>query len=315
MSYRAPLSLPRVASAAFFVSLTTGCAAAPDSGRSAENDLVIGETQNQPDPDLDPALIERRPYESSAPRDYDGRDALPLIVALHGRGSTGPAFVERLGLLQGVDAHRVLLAYPTGETILGASGWAAMSGIPGMPDDVAYLRAVIADMASRYRIDRERVVVIGLSMGGFMANYLACRASDRVTGIVSIAGSLVAAEEASCVPSRPVSVTLIHGTDDPYVQYQGGPLPMEGVEGSHPSAPDLFGFWGDANGYGETAALPARDLDAVIEGAESAGLRRSGRNGNRSVTLWSVAGGGHLMALSPETIWSVLDEVSAPRAR
>jgi polyhydroxybutyrate depolymerase len=315
MSSRSWVSCSSVWRGALVVAVVAGCSTNLEQPRAdAVNDIVVRES-NEADTDLNPALIEQRPYGSAVPSAYDGSSELPLILALHGRGSTGPQFVQGFGLLAGVDQQNVLLAYPTGQSILGASGWGAMSGVPGAPDDVTYLRAVIADMASRYRVDRTRVVVIGLSFGAFMANYFACHASDKITGIVSLAGSLPIAEEGGCVLARPISVSLVHGTDDPYVLYAGGPLPLTGVEGKHPSAPDLFTFWGNANGNGKAAELPARDLDATIDGAESTGMRRSASSGNRSVTLWTVRGGGHVVRMTAETTWSVLNEVLGRQSR
>ena len=45
------------------------------------------------------------------------------------------------------------------------------------------MRAVIADVASRYNVDRKRVFVQGLSNGAFMAHLLACQAADLIAAV------------------------------------------------------------------------------------------------------------------------------------
>jgi polyhydroxybutyrate depolymerase len=276
-------------------------------------DVVESESQSRknPDPDLNPALVDARPYGSSVPSGYDGT-ALPLVLALHGYGSNGPAFVSGLGLLDAAERDRFLLAYPTGQDVFAAPGWAAMSGLTDYLDDVAYLRAVIADMSARYAVDPGRVVVIGFSFGAFMANYFACRASDRISGVVALGGGLVGAEQDTCTFARSVAVTLVHGTSDEAVAYEGGPVPMP-VQATFPSAPDLFKFWADRQGCASAETLAPRDIDGSIEGAESRGFVRRGCNEGRSVTLWSVEGGMHRIAYTPGTIRALLADVLGSR--
>ncbi len=88
-------------------------------------------------------------------------------------------------------------------------------------DDVAYLTAVIDDVAARYAIDPKRVWVAGISNGGFMAHRLACERADKIAAIVSFAGATWA-DPARCAPTAPVSVLEVHGAADPVVRYEGG---------------------------------------------------------------------------------------------
>src|SRR5690606_30485633 len=95
---------------------------------------------------------------------------------------------------------------------------------PGGPDEVAFLRAVLADVERRARFDRQRVLVFGVSNGAFMAHRLACDASERVRALVSVAGAGPGPRDAPCAPQRPVSVLQVHGARDETIRYAGGAL-------------------------------------------------------------------------------------------
>src|SRR5690606_41449164 len=47
-------------------------------------------------------------------------------------------------------------------------------------DDVGFLRAVLADVKRRIRVDASRVYVVGMSNGAMMAYRIACQASGDI---------------------------------------------------------------------------------------------------------------------------------------
>ncbi len=286
-----------------------------------EPDAAVAPTEPGPDgesdADLHPDLIKARPYGSKTPSDYDGSVALPLVIALHGRGDTAESFVKGIGVSGLVDKNQVLLAYPNGEEILGASGWSVLPELGatiGAPDDVKYIRAVIADMASRYKVDRKRVVVVGLSMGAMMANVLACRASDKIAGILSISGSLLGDEPKKCAPKNPLSVILVNGTADDTVKYDGGNFPIGPTTIPYISAPALYAHWTDKNGCDAETKLEARDVDAKLAGAETTGVSRTCRAGS-SLTFLTIANGKHIPSFSAASLSTLIEAlVTKPRA-
>jgi len=105
-------------------------------------------------------------------------------------------------------------------------------------DDVGFICAIIEDMSVRYNIDRDRVFVLGFSMGGFMANRLAIERGNMFRAICSVngtIGNLIKNE----VPKCPVNVLHIHGTDDPTVPYS--PDPKSNPHGV--GAESVLEFW------------------------------------------------------------------------
>ena len=82
------------------------------------------------------------------------------------------------------------------------------------------------------------------------ANRLACERADLVAAVAPVAGTHWASG-VPCNPSRPVSVLQIHGTADPVVPFDGGPMVGRGGPSDIVSAP----AWPTA-GAPSTAARP-----------------------------------------------------------
>lgn len=287
-----------------------GADLAPASGRD-----LGGPTDQAVVVDSGPsALIQRRPYRSLVPSSYDPARAWPLVVLLHGYGASGSIQDAYFRLSSIVEPRGVLFAFPDGT--LDPSGrrfWNAddaccdlyRSGV----DDVAYLEAVIDDMAARYHVDSGRVFLVGHSNGAFMAHRLACEAAGRVAAIAVLAGD-VWKDPARCQPSRPVSVLQVHGDADLVVLYGGGQIALE--PGPYPSAMDSVGTWAQKGGcHGGTESGAPLDLDSLLPGAETSTLRYLGCQPGGAAELWTLHGGSHIPALQPSWPTLVYDWLAA----
>ncbi len=134
------------------------------------------------------------------------------------------------------------------------SGRACRQGV----DDVAYFRALLAEVETRIDLDPRRVFVTGFSNGAAMAQRLGCEASDRVAAIAPVSGENQFALT-GCTPSAPVSVLDIHGTLDKCWPYAGGPGGC--IEsGRYVSVEATLAGWAARNGC---AAVPVRTPLAV----------------------------------------------------
>ena len=147
-------------------------------------------------------------YLLSLPESYDVRgQPSPLILFLHGAGQRG----DDLGL---VSVH-------------GPSQYAAQhSDFPFVivspqcpadqwwPQKLETVKALLDDVLSRYNIDRRRVYLTGLSMGGFAAWQLACAYPHYFAAVVPVCGGGL-----PYLASRlqHVGVWAFHGDKDPTV--------------------------------------------------------------------------------------------------
>ena len=253
-----------------------------------------------------------RPYGLKVPAGYDGQRPVPLVVLLHGYTSNGATQAAYFGLPEEADRAGFLLAYPDGtRDLLGNRFWNATdaccdwfgSGV----DDVAYLDAVIDEIAARYPVDPARVFLVGHSNGAFMAHRYACDRSARVAAIVTLAGMQWKDESRCGASSPPVSVLHVHGRYDTTVRYEGGATPAA----AYPGALETVGDWAGKNGcQGSLAGTGRRlDLDRTVPGDETVEEAHGGCPGGADVRLWTIEGGGHVPAFNDRwaaTIWAFM---------
>lgn len=153
---------------------------------------------------------------------------VPLVLALHGRGGTGPGTADLTGFDAVADEHGFIVAYPTGID----NEWNYVDGIQGYDlntPDLEFLRVLVADLSARYPVDPARVYVAGFSNGGYMAQHLACKAADLFAAYASVGAAGYGGQPGNCGDPEPVSILFIHGTADAVVPFAG--LRQEGPNG------------------------------------------------------------------------------------
>ncbi len=234
-----------------------------------------------------------------APKGASG--PLPLIVLLHGFGSSGEQQNAYFKLSSLVDAYGFVLATPDGtaskDDVFGMSKprfWNATSAccnfLDMKVDDSAYLGKLIEKVQGKYEIDPRRIYFVGHSNGGFMSYRMARDHAGTVAAIASLAGG--DDPEAPATNSAPVHVLQIHGTSDETILYGGGELQGRG---GYTGAEKTVALWAQRNGCGDsTAAVGTLDLDAALDGAESKVTRHTGCRAGGSAELWAIEGGSHV---------------------
>jgi polyhydroxybutyrate depolymerase len=219
------------------------------------------------------------------------------VLVLHGYGASGRQQAEYFGLLADAEEHGYLLAYPDGLIDpRGSRFWNATDACCNFygraVDDVAYLGAVLDDVATRYTVDPRRVFVIGHSNGGFMAHRLACDIGGRLAAVISMAGATWR-NPASCPAPAAVHVLQVHGDADQTILYAGSI--------AYPSAADTVATWAQKNRCtGPLEVLgPELDLDAGVTGAETRLEGYAGCPPGGAADLWTIEGGAHIPGLGP----------------
>lgn len=172
----------------------------------------------------------------------------PLLIGLHGGTGWAEQFARSSGYDGLAEANGVLAVYPEG---VGAGDQAASTSGPAQRtwnggvccgpaarddvDDVAFIEALLDEVARRYPIDPDRVFASGHSNGAIMSYRLACELSDEVVAVAFFAGTLGVDD---CRPSAPVSLMHLHGTADENLPYTGGvgPRSIAGVAFPPPPA-------------------------------------------------------------------------------
>jgi polyhydroxybutyrate depolymerase len=172
-----------------------------------------------------------RAYTVHVPAVADTASALPLVIALHGRGGTGQRMAQWSGFNARAYSDGFLLVAPEGTGT--PRGWYTGFGGGGAIDDVGFIGALIDTLAARYPVDRGRVYVAGHSNGGVLAHRIASDLSTRIAAAAVVAGAMGvrsgAGHTTSIDPPRaPVPMLILHGDADDVVPYDAIALSPRG---------------------------------------------------------------------------------------
>jgi len=208
------------------------------------------------------------------------RHARPLLLALHQLHGSALEWERRSGLDAGAAAADVVVAYPDGFEHSWNAGTCCQPAAGRRIDDVAFLRAVVADLASRTSVDLSRVAVTGFSNGALMSYRFVCTAADAARVAVAVAGDLVAG---ACRPSRPISVLHVHGGRDVVIP----------IGGAARSPIDPAGFPPARTSIGLVAAADGCASGADAGSGELSMWRAIGCRGGAQVELLTSGPLGH----------------------
>lgn len=235
------------------------------------------------------------------PESYDSGIATPLIVLLHGYGSSGSGQDNYMKFSELVDSYGYLLATPDGTVEAGGQNnrfWNASKAccdfFASQQDDASYVMNIIDTVRDQYNVDARRIYLIGHSNGGFMSYRTAYEHSDVIAGIVSLAGA--EATEALPAPANPVHVLQIHGTADGTIAYDGSDIRGN----TYPGAVETVQRWAAYNGCtGAANVVGTLDLEEKLEGLETSRSRFTDNcKAGGSTELWTIAQGSHIPAIN-----------------
>jgi polyhydroxybutyrate depolymerase len=256
-----------------------------------------------------------REYILRLPPSYDGETAIPVVFGFHGGGGEKEGFV-RTGCLDGdeaaenclsalADREGFALVLPDGVDSPGvrkrswnagggSGGWRCVGGeaCATASDDVAYVDALLAEVKRAVRVDDTRIFATGMSNGAAMSHRLACERAEVFAAIAAVAGSNQALGAPGCMPSQPIPVLHIHGTEDRCWGYDGmirEPLCDDGTEGLFVDVDASMAGWRERNGCTGTTseALP----DAEMDGTRVTRIRGTGCAADTEHI--QIEGGGH----------------------
>src|SRR5204863_256921 len=114
----------------------------------------------------------------------------PLVVALHGCFQTPEDFAAGTRLNAAAERRGLLVLYPAQRPRDNASrcwNWFEREHQERTSGEVAEILALVAEVGREHPVVPGRVVVLGISAGGFMAVNLVCAAPDVVSGVGVVA--------------------------------------------------------------------------------------------------------------------------------
>jgi len=176
--------------------LVTSCASGPRVPRAA-----TGPTVN-----VDGVA---RTYRVHAPAGGDRTRPRPLLFVFHGAGSDAADIARGSGFDALADADPMLVVYPEAR----GGRFDLPQGVASSAD-VRFVDALLADLETRFAVDRRRVFATGFSNGAAFCYRLASERPDLLAAIAPVAGYLPPLGPLADRPPPPVPLLHVHGTAD-----------------------------------------------------------------------------------------------------
>ena len=169
-----------------------------------------------------------------------------------------------------------------------------------LPDDVAFLRMLVADLVQAGISDPKRIYLAGRSLGGSMTLRMACVDAGSFAAIGLLIAAMPGAVGADCHPPMPVPVLMVNGTDDRVLPYKGERGRRSDILWSNQR---LAAFFNHLNGCDESVEqsvlVPVPRQNIVVE--------HSTRCLGGPVVLYRIVGGGHDIPVSMNAGQVLLD--------
>lgn len=156
----------------------------------------------------------------------------------------------------------------------------------GLPDDVAFVKQLVADLVRRGVSDPRRVYLAGRSLGGVMTLRLACLHAEMFAAIGLFISAMPEVNGADCRPARPLPALVLSGTGDHGLPYAGG----RSIRGDMVwGAERLVAFLRELNGCAE----PAQSSTLWNSQPQRIEVEFSAKCRGGPVAFYRVVGGGH----------------------
>jgi polyhydroxybutyrate depolymerase len=258
-----------------------------------------------------------RTFTVHLPQGYDSQQHYPVVILLHGRDQDAAEIARLTHFNEFADKDSIIAIYPNAMNGRWAIG-AAQPQVyrrgpyrrgpygPGYPPgprrepgdrrdaaargaaDMPFLNRMLDKVTTHYSVDTRRIYAVGLGEGGFMALRTGCSMADRIAAIAVVAATMP--KTLNCIPSRPIPVLLMNGTDDPMVHFDGGRY-KDGLLHLL-SAQDTAKEWARLNHCSEKST--ESKLPSLQKGGKDTKVYLfDGCHENAQVALYAVKDGGH----------------------
>lgn len=141
----------------------------------------------------------------------------PLLIALHGYQDRSWWLSSYAGLHLLAEEQDITLALPDGEQRSWNGIFCCGQAAGDQTDDVAFIRAMINEIANESSIDMDRIYIAGFSNGGILAQRLLAEEPDLFAAGAALMSGVGDRNYTLDISQAQAPILLINGTDDPLV--------------------------------------------------------------------------------------------------
>jgi polyhydroxybutyrate depolymerase len=236
-------------------------------------------------------------------RDYliqpiPGNSRHPVVILLHGGNSdyttvwtetSLPTLGSRFGFIVVAPNASMNKHWNDGR---GTTG----EGKPSTADDVAYLKALIAEVVTRERGDPDSIFMVGVSNGGMMTIRFACEAGRLLRSGSNVISNIPTKQMAVCEIGKPLPWLSINGDHDTRMNFNGyaaGTMVLGHPQAGLESADRTFKFFADNAGCSAAERIHVvPDIDMADHSTAEKRVRSGCADGTTS-TQYVLHNAGH----------------------
>ena len=193
---------------------------------------VPGQVRQPAGPGVKKGVIQTRSYHFKeadkemnyvlyVPRSYESNTRKPLVLALHGLGSTPGQIMRYPGLTRLAEQYGFIVVAPWGYNTWGWYGSLGQNSSRWRPENLGALSEqdvmnVLGIIRKEFLVDEQRIYLLGHSMGGGGAFHLASKYPDIWAGIGTVAPAVYGAPD-RLAKLKHLPVIVVQGDQDKLV--------------------------------------------------------------------------------------------------
>lgn len=198
-------------------------------------------------------------YHVALPETVEGA---PVVLWLHGHNGRAERAARPKGMAKTFTKRGFVFVAPQGRPDPERPerrDWNVQDGQDQPRDDLAFLTAVLDDVAARFGTDPDRILLTGFSRGASMAWDFACAAPEQISALAVAAGGFWEPMTPSC--AGPVNLFHTHGFNDRTVPLEGRQVSWGGQRFHQGNILKGLDVWREING-----CTGAADIN-IVEGS------------------------------------------------
>lgn len=200
-------------------------------------------------------IADERHYRIHMPQGHDGKTKIGALFFAHGLGGNAVGTVNNKNLMRTANKLGVALVGLKAKS----NDWNIKNSPAGRSDrssnEYTYLDNVIRDITRRFPINKKKLMLAGVSVGGTFTWTMACIGKGRFAAYMPISGTYWLQPPKSC-KARPANIIHVHGTADLTVPLQGRRVGSS----AHSNVNEVINAYAKIGRYKQTGNTSTSDL-------------------------------------------------------